>query len=248
MRVLLLILSAISCLGAFNPAQVASWHPSLLNGSVGYWPLDESANGSPATSSWAGYVLTDVNTVDRTAGIISNGALMSGSDYLLNSDTNAFHLPGDFTISCWTYRKSNAASFQTLLSKYDTFPKGLAWSLRFDGSYNTGKLSGYLGDGTNYVFVQSPNSTPTNVWLHCVFVHSGGSLILWTNGATAASTNETLTSMPKASLRIGTSGGSESYIGIIDEVGIWNRALTPVEIVQLFNQTKGRRFPFNSGP
>ncbi len=75
-------------------------------------------------------------------------------------------------------------------------------------------------------------SVPLNAWTHLAAAYGGGSLRLYVNG-TLASTLALSGSMPASAspLRIGGNAvWPEWFAGLVDEVRVYNRALTQPEI------------------
>lgn len=119
---------------------------------------------------------------------------------------------------------------------------------------NTGPMGFYNDtDGWNSFAV---NLDTTNTWVHYVFVFdaSGNTAKLYKNGA---QTGDTKTF--NAEVNIGGTvrffsgfGGSSHIQGTIDEVNVWERAITEAEITTLYNAGSGIRgdittSPWNSG-
>jgi hypothetical protein len=74
---------------------------------------------------------------------------------------------------------------------------------------------------------------PLNAWSHVAAVYSdaGNSVRLYVNGNEVLSATETGSlTVNGETLRIGIGYSSEAFAGLIDEVRIWDRALTPAEI------------------
>ena len=82
---------------------------------------------------------------------------------------------------------------------------------------------------------------PLNTWSHLAVTYGGGSMRLFVNGAQVATVALTGSIRTTASpLRIGgNSVWGEYFAGRIDEVRIYNRALTPAEVLAGMNKTIG---------
>ncbi|MDH3293604.1 MAG: LamG domain-containing protein [Acidimicrobiia bacterium] len=96
-----------------------------------------------------------------------------------------------------------------------------------------GRLSFYQGDGggnTAGFEVLRSSPLPVGVWSHVVVTRSGSTLRWFVNGV--LDTSKTMTKTPAASslpLLIGA-GYTDGYVGGIDEVAVYGRALSPTEI------------------
>jgi len=220
------------------------------NGLVGYWKFDETSGTTFADSSG--------NTVAGTgsSGTISNGAgkiLRGGNfnglgDYVNVPDNNNLDNFSAFSISAWIYKKD--ARLSVFLSKRDTDTSAALPYLLYvlaDGSllfYTTGSsaTASYLTAGAGTI--------NQNAWYHIVATFSNSTnTTLYVNGAQKSATfsnsggtfNRTV-HIP-AGLKIGTYGlftgtppdSSYAWNGTIDEVAIWNRALSSTEVSTMYN-------------
>jgi hypothetical protein len=105
---------------------------------------------------------------------------------------------------------------------------------------SSGQLRGGFetSSGTNYE-PTSPNSYVNGQWQHGAVTYDGSAVRLYVNGIQVAS--KSTTSLPDTNgnqpLRIGANSLSieDIFEGDIDEVGVWNRALSSNEITNLMN-------------
>jgi hypothetical protein len=99
--------------------------------------------------------------------------------------------------------------------------------------------AGSISDSTwyNIVILQRGHNDTLQIYVNNVKYATAGGEIVFTG--TVGGTDD--------ALRFGNSGaGSSSYLdGILDEIGIWKRELTPVEVGQLYNGGLGKTHPFN---
>jgi hypothetical protein len=94
----------------------------------------------------------------------------------------------------------------------------------------------YMGDGTNYYVLTGPSITP-NAWTHLAYSFDGTTLRMYVNGSLAAS--RAAAHSPNASMAFGIgaaqypNGGAhwqDFFLGQIDDVAVYNRALSATEI------------------
>lgn len=84
--------------------------------------------------------------------------------------------------------------------------------------------------------------TPYNLneWIHIVLVHSDGTLYIYKNGSLAGSVSSATTNALASDLHIGdyymSTNLYEGYIGKMDELALFNRALSEVEISDLYKR------------
>ena len=78
---------------------------------------------------------------------------------------------------------------------------------------------------------------PTNTWMHLTFVGTAAGTTLYTNGVQAASLAEVIPLPLQFLGRRDT--GEDRLKGLLDEITLFNRALSPEEIQQLRHATQG---------
>jgi hypothetical protein len=228
-------------------AQVPSYVPT--SGLVGYWPFNGNANNISGSNN-NGTVNGAALIADRFGNINSAYSFNGISDYIrvVNSpslNNSSFTLSGWFNTNNLPLNPGEDAKgivgkwWQTpsvCESNYNSFLTVLTKPIGQNNSYLGGATDLYAGD----VFY-SNTSVNTNNWYHFIFIHDemiGGKLYIngvLTNsnlldGSVCNSTND---------LIIGADILSGSvyrfFNGKIDDIGIWNRALTQEEITNLYN-------------
>src|SRR5215211_2116757 len=94
--------------------------------------------------------------------------------------------------------------------------------------------SGNIGVYTDTGFVALPIITPTpvGVWRHVAMSVRSGDTQLYVNGSLVGTNTQTFTSIvPTSDLRIGSGYNQGRFFnGDIDEVGVYNRALSAAEV------------------
>lgn len=222
---------------------------ALTDSLISYWTLDESSDGSGAVTrndSHSTNHLTDNNTTPSGTGIISNGADFesANSEYLSKTDTANLSITGDYSISLWYKPESAPASDNA----YALVSKSIA-------EYHLDYENGAPGGLRLRVFNNSTNANKavdlgTGAFKHIVVVYSdsGDTVTYYVNGSSLGTTALTANPTDGANdLRIGRRGGATDMHadGIIDEVGLWNRALTADEVTSLYNGGAGLAYPLS---
>lgn len=213
---------------------------SLTQGLVGYWPFcgnakDDSGHGNNGTVN--GATLTNDRFGNSNSAYDFDGLTSSISGTGVN-------LPqGDSarTVSLWV-KTTGGFSVNT---------GGQTGSVFDYGTLENNKRFGVLlvdNDFTNYFSAVyndfHPNtSVVSNVWTNIVWVYSETNLKLYINGILSSTGNVSNLNTTGQNFVIGNTipnsiGQYEKYKGAIDDIGIWNRALTPSEISQLYNQNQ----------
>ncbi len=217
-------------------------------GLVGWWPFngnanDESGNGNDGTVN--GAILTSDRLGNQSNAFIFNGV----SDFIqcLNSGPSG---SGPITLSFWFY--SNSDSTQTAFSY-----GGSSWGTLFDASINwkpsgSGPCFGpsFVAEGTGISW--GSVETQALSWHHVVIVVPESStdcttLLVNVDGQIATTCSFANYGAPNLNfgnsnpIQIGKSHspnigvGNSNFHGKLDDIGIWNRALTQEEISSLYS-------------
>lgn len=195
---------------------------SLAANLVGYWALD--GNSTALVGSATG---TD-SSVSYAAAKINSGAVFTGGASRI-SLTGGPALGTVFSISAWLFPTSNVPTYGAILSR-----SGVATGL-FRKS--TTKLSLY--DAGDHL---STGNVTISIWTHIVLTSDGTSIRFYLNGTLDTTTVYVPTTFTVG--QIGSDTSNEGFIGTIDEVGTWTRALSGPEITTLYNVGAGRQYPF----
>jgi hypothetical protein len=205
---------------------------NLQTGLVGYWPFcgnanDASGNGNNGTVNGA------TLTTDRFGTTGSAYSFDGVNDYIVSSNNNIPN-SGDFSVSFWSNLTSNInwsdGEFICLGSTSST-----TWGILATNN-GGGRLSrgrGCSGNGTNII----NNLYNLNIWNHYVFNSVSGVTSIYKNGTfLGQTTNGTFSNCSSAQLFFGVDifSAPEYFNGKLDDIAIWNRALTATEIQQLY--------------
>lgn len=211
--------------------------PTAFSNLTAWYKLNET-NGTLASdfSNNSNYgVLNGGLTFSGTAGKKGGALLFDGSDDEIDipsSDSINFGT-GDFTISAWFYRHENAQTNLRILSK------GAGNNLASNAGFC------FYGSNTSISFAVNPSGprstissshSGVNKWIHVTgVVERGGLQKLYIDGAlvnsTAAPTGSVSGSIP---LAIGSNQSlGQRWDGLIDDVRLYNRALSDSEILAL---------------
>ena len=222
---------------------------------VAHYPLDASANDISG-NMLHGTVNGAVPTTDRF-GRPNSAYEFDGTDDVISVTSNNlfnFGTNDNFSISLW-FRMDDMASSSSgnfiLLSKFDdngSNPGGFPYSVRiFNSNHsNAGQVHALRRDLNSCG--NRPEITGNNAWddgnyHHAVFVKNGSSLHLYVDNALRASGVDITSCQTHNStdLRIGAKGGTNNsssfFEGDIDDVMIYDCALTSTDIDSLYNVT-----------
>jgi hypothetical protein len=208
----------------------------METGLQGYWNFD----GNGLDSSGNGRDLTLVGNPEFVTGEFGQALYLQGDglQYAMRSVSDsafAFLGSSDYTVQIWVnYNLSPSARQQTLIEKF-TGGGGPGWTLTSDGSH----FQFYpIADGYDV------GTFTTGAWHDIVAERSGGIFSLFYDGNQIAggpmggAITDSLN--PLLIGRRNTADGRNFAVdGKIDDVGIWNRALTAGEIATLWNGGAG---------
>ncbi len=217
------------------------------SGLVGYWRFDEdywTGNQEEVKDSSGLY---NHGTIFETAQV-QPGKLGKGlarfdgvNDYIFIENSDSLE-PDELTIETWV-KKTGSTSFEYLLSKGASVDDHSSYALYTDSD---GGLSFYVTDGISVA--KSPHvdsSLWDGSWHHIAGSFDGSTVRLYVDGMEVQSGVEHNISIgynltTQNNLYFGNYNGSVThpFSGELDEVFIWNKALSATKILQHYNAAK----------
>lgn len=213
-------------------SQVPSYVPQY--GLLGYYPFNGNSND---VSSNAAHLSNNgaVLTTDRFGTAASAYSFNGVSQNLINNTPNfTFSSTSSFTYSFW-YNRNVTSTTGVIIMNATNAAGNFIWLFQAGPTnmqYGTNKQQS--------AWIWVPTTTTTNTWTHIVCVYNAGVMTLYKDnvligtGVFTYTTGVTSANMP---LYVGRGVGGNYFNGKIDDVGIWNRALTTCEINDLFTTT-----------
>ncbi len=209
----------------------------LTNGLVAYYPFSGNANDTSGNGN-NGTVQGATLTTDRF-GNANQAYLFSGTSYVTAS-LSSTRFGTNFTASVWFNADDINNSWPTLLEEVGNtaFVMGIA------GQTSGGSIGNLYAFAThaqpNKDWELLPLFQPSlNKYYQAVVVRAGTNVMMYWNG-TLGATNQVVnpTVEPGNTFYIGCSGDnlSSDYVfhGVIDDIRIYNRALSSNEVAQLY--------------
>lgn len=214
----------------------------LDNGLIGYWHLDEGV--ATTTYDASGYGITGTLTNGPTWQLGVNcragGCLLFSDNYVTVSTAPSLSTSG--SISVWVKVNSWGTNYDAIVFK----GPGVSWSDIDFGLFRSVATSQFLGtinNGTNNMSGSGPKSSTITLgeWYNLVFTWDGTVAKFYTNGAETGSYSWSYSAGQRSqNMKIGkaVSGTHYPFYGYIDEVKIYNRALSASEILAAYNDLK----------
>jgi len=210
---------------------------ALTDGLVSYYKFDGDATDSVGTNNGT------VNGATQVSGKINSAYSFNGSNDDIALNNNIIGGYSAMTFSVWVKANSFSA-VNPILKTWSDIKSNRKILIDID-------TSGYI-DFDIYTTTQYGGSMSsqisTNTWYFLTFTYDGSIMKLYING-----TEQSTTYSASGIIQTGTlqdyfgktnNVASEYFNGIMDEIGIWNRALTASEISELYNSGAGLSYPF----
>ncbi len=229
--------------------QSTTYNFNLVKGLVGYWTMNDTSwtnNCSTPTVTDSSVNANNGLSCANASGLIGGAAGQFGNGAQLNGSTQYISVPnstalaaitGDVTFSMWLKPGSSQVAYADILSKHSnggfTIEQNSSTTNQYYLSWDTGGGS-YTCGGTYFNLTAS-------VWQHLLISKSGATETYYINGSSAGSCTGSSATIANNTLPIflgnWSSGGSRYWNGSMDDVRIYNRALSVTEAKQLYTYT-----------
>jgi len=217
----------------------------LTDGLVGYWPLDDGSGKTARDASGKGHNGTLTNGpswVPAAEARMGTGALaFDGVDDLVALGSFDAEGGNGVTIACW-FKASNLdtpGNDPRMFSKAIGGANEAHWLM-----LSSSRISGVKrlrfrlktdDDVTGEIKADAGGLIEIDVWIHATVTWDGSNMLVYKDGVEVGTMAKPgkLAIDPAVEAAIGNQPeGAENrpFDGIIDDVAVWNRALTPAEI------------------
>ena len=209
----------------------------LPAGLVAGYRFSEGAGTTTADFSGNGITGTLTNGPAWTTGQYGGGLSFTGDDFINLANPAQLQMTGSMTLTAWIRTSSNPVDDASIVSKLgDT-----GWQLKTTADTGSRTLGIQIsGPGGDVVQRYGATVLVTGTWYHVAGVYdaSARTLSVYLNGAlnngTLAGTIPASQGNSPLNANVGQRAGSPelfNFLGVIDEVHIFNRALSGAEIV-----------------
>jgi hypothetical protein len=198
------------------------------NGLVAAYGFEEISGTTVADASGKGNHGTIKEAVSVATGHSGKALKFDGvNDWVTVNDSASLDLSTGMTLEAWVYPTALTTGGKTAIMKEGSGLEVYSLYAKEDG---TVPIS-YINNGS-YVSISGPNPVPLNQWSHLVSTYDGQSQRLYIGGTEVANRKQSgLIQQSTGVLRIGGNNlWGEYFKGYIDEVRVYNRALTVAEV------------------
>ena len=209
----------------------------VIDGLIGFWTLDKSdIDGSEmkdVLGETNGKIEGDPESAD---GIINQGMEFDGIEDRIEIPKELMVGLESFTIECW-FNYDNSSNWRWMFGGGPEWNYGLGYCIYSGGNIvryhlKTDEGSFYDGNGTTTL-------TPGQ-WYHIAYTYDGKNARSYVDTELdfeRAITGSVLIDPSTLAIGAGYMQNSEYFVGMIDEVRVYNRALSEEEIEKNFNAT-----------
>lgn len=211
----------------------------VIDGLVGYYPLNGNANDYSG-SGYNGTVSGATLAADRFGNADSCYSFDGINDYI-DLNRNLLTYPENFTLSIWVYNDTSGGTAGTLR----VWDGGIGGSAGYYGfgfvkhAVANTKIAFQIKDTNNNLYAYDTLSAPNLTWINYIITKNGTEVKIYEN--TVLKSTKTLSISTYTVSRptgLGGQAGGVNFKGKIDDVRIYDRALTEKEIALLFDYGK----------
>ena len=200
------------------------------NGLIAWYPFSGNANDASGNSN-NGTVNGATLITDRF-GNANSAYYFDGSAIITVADAPSLNIQqpnGQITVSVWAYKTGSQIDGHLIGKRGTSYQYQLAFNFPTYG-IGWGGAGAYL-ENILYTF-------PINVWIHYVGTFDGSVWKLYKDGLLVGSLTALLPAPVSDVLIIGGSGNNTKFVGNLDDIRIYNRALTTAEVTELYNESQ----------
>src|SRR6267378_538550 len=234
------LVKLLSALTALSSALIwlAGSAVAQTGGLVGAYSFNEGSGTTVADASGNGNTGTNVSTVWTATGKYGGGLSFNGtSSYVDLGNRPMLQMTGSMTLSAWVLATANPVDDGQIIAKSDSGSGKAGW--QFKTSPDTGPHTFAIAvsaNGSSVVQRYSKTVRALNTWYHVAGVYnaSARTLNIYVNGVldngTLIGTIPASQFNPNLNATIGKRSGGFNFQGTIDELRVYNVALTAAQV------------------
>ncbi|MDP6858669.1 MAG: hypothetical protein QF426_02505, partial [Verrucomicrobiales bacterium] len=206
---------------------------------VSYWPLDSDFDDAKAEY----HGIEEGGPIEFQTGKFDGAVYLNGSQSIeISGDENVFDFTGEsFTVSAWFTAEAISKNWQCLVAKGE----GNGWRMHRRGGDNPPQMTftGGNGDTPSHSMPLTVGGDP-ETWHHVAGVTDSSTQeeILYFDGEEVARKAGATLQDRGNPMRIGDNpdARNRNWQGKVDDVAVWGRALSPLEIEEIWDGGSGK--------
>jgi hypothetical protein len=208
----------------------------------GYWPFNEGIGTVVKDRSRNSFNGTLIGGTSWTDGIYGSALQFNGSDAYVDTEQSLLNGFEGFTLAGWV-SAGNVGFYSSLFGQNDLIEFGFT-------TENGGQLGTWMS-GNAWVFVGADYPFTYPSWHHVALTGDVSRIVIYIDGQEEASDEGGMTSSGNSGFSFKVGAGvfnaeGDPFLGEIDDVWVFSRALTQTEIQSLMQETGG--FPYALHP
>lgn len=219
---------------SFAPKDLVSWWAAEANAG------DDLRRNPGVLQGKIGFAPGKVNSAFSVPSPWSSGYFEAG--YFEVPDSPSLNPLSSFTLEAWIYDMSSSWR-ATLIEKGVQYRLGLAPS-------NLGRpvLATSIETDRGSFSLTGTNCLRRESWTHIAVTYDGSSLVLYVDGNIDGATQATGSVVSTSSPIIIGNRGESGFVGRIDEITLYSRALSPAEILEIYRAGSNGKCPVEVPP
>ena len=207
-------------------------------GLVAVYGFGEGTGPTTADASGNGNTGSIANATWTTSGKFGSALVFNGSNALVTiAHAPELNLTTAMTLMAWVKPSSATTNFRHVIWK-----DYLAYFFSSNSDTGAPGIGGNYGGGQ--AFLYAPSALTVDAWTHLAATFDGTTLRIFVNGTQVASEARSgVIATSTTNLKIGAGDGFEFFAGVLDEVRIYNVALTQAQIQADMNTPVGGATP-----
>jgi hypothetical protein len=208
------------------PSGMVAWYPAEANAN----DIKGGNNGTPRVSTT--YAAGKVGQAFQFSTF--NG---SASTQVNVADSPSLRLTNGLTIDAWINPNAPGVADNPILVKGNlSSANSQPYSILFvNAGASDNRIIFRVGNASTFDSVVSNSNILLNTYTHVAVTYDGTTMSIYVNGSLDAFKTTTIGTLNQNSLPLAIGGGAADFSGAVDELEIYNRALSQTEIQSVYN-------------
>ncbi|HEV7860890.1 MAG TPA: FG-GAP-like repeat-containing protein [Pyrinomonadaceae bacterium] len=215
---------AVTCVAP--PSGMVAWYPAEGNAN----DIKGGNNGTPRAST--AYAAGKVGQAFQFS--TNNG---SASTQVNVADSPSLRMTNGLTVDAWINPTAPGVADNPILVKGNlSSANSQPYSILFvNAGAGDNRIIFRVGNNSTFDSLVSNGNVLLNTYTHIAVTYDGTTMSLYVNGALDASKTTTIGTLNQNSLPLSIGGGAADFAGAVDELEIYNRALSQTEIQSIYD-------------